>query len=107
SALAALCRVDELWEEIRPALDAILEAAPSLAGAQGAAAAITAGSDRLLADSESLFQAFTAFGSMADSSLPGNVWISILFGALALAAIVGLVYSLNRAQRERFETTIK
>ena len=107
SAIAALGRVDELWEEIRPALDAILEAAPSLAGAQAAAAAITAGSDRLLSDSESLFQAFTAFGSMADTSLLGNVWISILFGVLALAAIVGLVWSLNRAQRERYETTME
>ena len=107
SAIAALGRVDELWEEIRPALDSILEAAPSLAGAQAAAAAITAGSDRLLSDSESLFQAFTAFGSMADTSLLGNVWISILFGALALAAIVGLVWSLNRAQRERYETTME
>jgi len=107
SALGALERVDELWAEIRPALDSILAAAPSLAGAQAAAAAITGGSDRLLADSESLFQAFTAFGSMADTSLLGNVWISILFGALALAAIVGLVFSLNRAQRERYETTME
>src|SRR5699024_8029128 len=79
NALGALERVDELWEDIRPSLDSILEAAASLAGAQGAAAAITAGSDRLLADSESLFQAFTAFGSMADTSLLGHVWISILF----------------------------
>lgn len=107
SALEALERVDELWAEVRPALDAIMQAAPSLAGAQEAAAAITGGSDSLLADSENLFQAFTAFGSMADTSLLGNVWISILFGALALAAIVGLVFSLNRAQRERYETTME
>ncbi|NLB57619.1 MAG: methyl-accepting chemotaxis protein [Gammaproteobacteria bacterium] len=107
SALAALEQVDTLWTEIRPALDEILAAAGSLEGAQAAAASITAGSDRLLSDSESLFQAFTAFGSMADTSLLGNVWISILFGALALAAIVGLVFSLNRAQRERYETTME
>ncbi|MGO1540819.1 MAG: methyl-accepting chemotaxis protein [Luteimonas sp.] len=107
SALGALEGVDELWAEIRPALDSIMEAAPGLAGAQAAAAAITGGSDGLLANSESLFQAFTAFGSMADTSILGNVWISILFGALALAAIVGLVFSLNRAQRERYETTME
>ncbi|MGY0560131.1 MULTISPECIES: methyl-accepting chemotaxis protein [unclassified Luteimonas] len=107
SALAALTSVDELWEEIRPALDAILAAADSLAGAQGAATSITAGSDQLLADSESLFQAFTAFGSLSDTSILGNVWISILSGLATLAAIVGLVFSLNRAQRERYETTME
>src|SRR5690606_33806592 len=78
SALAALTSVDELWEEIRPALEAIMGAAGSLAGAQEAASSITAGSDQLLAESESLFQAFTAFGSLSDSSILGNVWISIL-----------------------------
>ena len=107
SALAALDQVDALWAEIRPALDEVMAAAESLQGAQAAAAAITAGSDQLLSDSESLFQAFTAFGSLADTSILGNVWISILFGALALAAIVGLVFSLSRAQRERYETTME
>ena len=107
SALAALASVDELWEEIRPSLDAILTAAKSLAGAQEAANSITAGSDQLLAESESLFQAFTAFGSLSDTSIIGNVWISILSGLATLAAIVGLVFSLNRAQRERYETTME
>src|SRR5690554_2963867 len=37
SALAALDQVDALWEGIRPALDEILAAATSLAGAQAAA----------------------------------------------------------------------
>ena len=107
SALAALTSVDELWEEIRPALEAIMGAAGSLAGAQEAATSITAGSDQLLAESENLFQAFTAFGSLSDSSILGNVWISILAGLATLAAIVGLVFSLNRAQRERYETTME
>ncbi|MDH5822203.1 methyl-accepting chemotaxis protein [Luteimonas sp. RD2P54] len=106
-ALAALENATALWTEMKEDLDAILGSAPNLFGAQNAAAAITAGSDQLLSDSENLFQAFTAFGSLADTSVLGNIWISIIAGAIALAAIVLLVLSLNRAQKERYETTME
>ncbi|WP_407354192.1 methyl-accepting chemotaxis protein [Luteimonas sp. R10] len=106
-SLAALESVGELWAEMKQDLDAILGSAQNLFGAQAAAAALTAGSDQLLSDSEALFQAFTAFGSLADTSILGNVWISIAAGALALAAIVLLVLSLNRAQKQRYETTME
>ena len=33
------------------------------------------------------------------------MWISILSGALALAALAGLIWSLGRAQRIRYQTT--
>src|SRR3546814_19005029 len=65
--------------------------------AQNAAAALTRGSDKRLADSRDLFQAFTAFGSLRDKSLLGNLWISLVFGVLAIVAIVGLIFSINRA----------
>src|SRR3546814_9515733 len=57
--------------------------------------------------SRDLFQAFTAFGSLRDKSLLGNLWISLVFGVLAIIAIVGLIFSINRAQRQRYETTME
>ncbi|WP_024891329.1 methyl-accepting chemotaxis protein [Luteimonas huabeiensis] len=106
-ALAALEQSTELWTRMKQDLDAILAAAPGVFGAQSAAAALTAGSDRLLSDSEALFQAFTAFGSLADRSFLGNIWISIGFGLLTIFAIGGLLYELNRAQRERYATSLE
>ncbi|WP_394004031.1 methyl-accepting chemotaxis protein [Luteimonas sp. WGS1318] len=107
NALAALTRADEAWAEMRTDLEAILGSSEQLFQAQAAATALVAGSDQLLTDSESLFNAFTAFGSMEDTSLLGNIWISILAGVAALVAIGGLLFSLNRAQRERYETTME
>lgn len=107
AALAALSQADAQWAEMKQDLDAILASSPNLFRAQSAAAALTAGSEELLSDSESLFQSFTAFGSLRDTSLAGNIWISILSGLVALVAIAGLLYSLNRAQRGRYETTME
>ncbi|ATD66992.1 MULTISPECIES: methyl-accepting chemotaxis protein [Luteimonas] len=107
NALAALTRADETWARMRAELEAILGSSEQLFQAQAAAGALVAGSDQLLSDSESLFNAFTAFGSLTDRSLLGNIWISILAGLLALVAIAGLLISLNRAQRERYETTME
>ncbi|HEY4555070.1 MAG TPA: methyl-accepting chemotaxis protein, partial [Lysobacter sp.] len=67
----------------------------------------TAGSDRLLSDSQDLFAAFTAFGSLNDKSVLGNVWISIISGLLAIVSLGGLLWSLNRAQRKRYEDTME
>src|SRR3546814_4097295 len=63
-------------------LDAILGSSQRLFAAQNAAAALTSGSDKLLSDSRDLFQAFTAFGSLRDKSLLGNLWIRLVFGVL-------------------------
>jgi twitching motility protein PilJ len=92
---------------MREELESILSSSEQLFQAQTAAAALTTGSDQLLTDSESLFNAFTAFGSLKDTSLLGNIWISIVAGVIALVAIAGLLISLNRAQRERYETTME
>ncbi len=107
AALAALSQADAQWAEMKQDLDAILASSQNLFRAQSAAAALTTGSEGLLSDSESLFQSFTAFGSLRDTSLAGNIWISIISGLVALAAIVGLLYSLSRAQRGRYETTME
>src|SRR5690606_5693888 len=104
-ALAALAQTETLWAEMKKDLDAIVASSQNLFRAQAAAEAITSGSDKLLSDSRSLFDAFTAFGSLKDTSLLGNLWISIVSGALALLAIVFLVLSLNSQQKKRYETT--
>src|SRR3546814_320393 len=106
-AVAALNRATEQWETMKKDLDAILGSSQRLFAAQNAAAALTSGSDKLLSDSRDLFQAFTAFGSLRDKSLLGNLWISLVFGVLAIVAIVGLIFSINRAQRQRYETTME
>src|SRR3546814_5163741 len=76
-AVAALNRATEQWETMKKDLDAILGSSQRLFAAQNAAAALTSGSDKLLSDSRDLFQAFTAFGSLRDKSLLGNLWIKI------------------------------
>ncbi|MFP7723452.1 methyl-accepting chemotaxis protein [Lysobacter sp. A3-1-A15] len=104
-ALAALGQAEALWTDMKGDLDAILSTSQNLFRAQAAADSITAGSDQLLDDSRRLFDAFTAFGSLRDTSLLGNLWISIISGALALVALLGVLYSVNRQQKKRYDTT--
>ncbi|MBB1059207.1 methyl-accepting chemotaxis protein [Marilutibacter spongiae] len=104
-AVSALGQVETLWADMRKDVDAILGSTPNLFQAQAAANTLTEGSDALESDSKTLFNAFTSTGSMKDKNLLGNIWISIVSGAIALLAIVGLLYSLNRAQQVRYQTT--
>lgn len=105
NALAALTQAETLWLEMKKDLDAILSSSQNLFAAQAAAESITGGSNKLLADSQGLFRAFTAFGSLKDTSIAGNLWISIISGIAALAAIIALVVSLNSQQKKRYLTT--
>ena len=105
AAVASLDQANTLWVGMKKDLDAILGSSQNLFRAQAAATAIASGSDELLSDSEKLFQSFTAFGSLRDTSLLGNIWLSILSGLAALVSIIGLVYSLYHAQRRRFQGT--
>ena len=107
NALAALNQANTLWVEMKKDLDAILGTSQNLFRAQNAATAIATGSDKLLSDSENLFSAFTAFGSLKDTSIIGGVWVSILSGALVLFSLVGLYFSTRRAERKRYETTME
>jgi twitching motility protein PilJ len=107
AALGALGQANTQWGDMKKDLDAILASSQNLFRAQSAATELTTGSTRLLADSEGLFRAFTAFGSLRDTSWLGNIWVSIGSGLLALVSIVFLVLSLNRAQRRRFESSME
>ena len=107
AAAASLGQASALWAGMKTDLDAILGNSQDLFRAQAAAGNLAAGSDKLLSDSEGLFRAFTAFGSLRDTSLAGNIWISIISGLAALASIIGLLFSLNSAQRKRYQTTME
>ena len=104
-AVAALNSANTMWLEMKKDLDAILSSSQNLFRAQSSAATITNGSDEFLADSQKLFDAFTAFGSVKDTRLFPNFWLGIISGIAALISIAGLLFSLYRAQQRRFETT--
>lgn len=104
-ATGPLNQANTLWEAMKKDLDAIVGDSKKLIGAQASAAALATGSDKLLTDSESLFAAFTSFGSVRDTSIIGGAWISIISGGLALFSIFGLLWSLSRAQRVRYQAT--
>ncbi|KRG71463.1 methyl-accepting chemotaxis protein [Pseudoxanthomonas dokdonensis] len=102
AALQALAQSQTLWEAMKKDLDAILGTSRDLFAAQSAAAALTDGSTRMLEDSSKLFQAFSAFGSVRDTRLFPNFWLSVGSGVLLLVSIIGLLYSLYRSrQREQ------
>ncbi|MCL1634487.1 methyl-accepting chemotaxis protein [Luteimonas sp. SX5] len=105
AAVAALNQANTLWVEMKKDLDAILGTSQNLFTAQSAAASLTTGSNKLLADSESLFRALNSFGSLRDTSILGGVWVSIISGVAVLLAIAGLLFSLNSAQRKRYQST--
>jgi twitching motility protein PilJ len=107
AALGALNQANAQWAEMKKDLDAILGSSQNLFRAQSAATELTTGSAKLLGDSESLFRAFTAFGSARDTNVLGNIWISVISGLFALASIAFLVISLNRAQRQRYSTSME
>ncbi len=104
-AIGPLSQSNTLWQGMKKDLNAIVGDSRKLIGAQASASALASGSDKLLADSESLFSSFTQFGSLKDTSIIGGVWVSILSGLLALISIAGLLWALNRAQRVRYQTT--
>ena len=104
-AVAPLNQAFTLWQGMKKDLDGIVGDSRKLIGAQASATALATGSDKLLSDSESLFAAFTSFGSLKDTSIIGGVWVSILSGLLMLFSIGGLVWAQGRASRLRYHTT--
>ncbi len=106
AALAALNQANAQWTEMKKDLDAILASSQDLFRAQSASAELTVGSNRLLSDSETLFRSFTT-GTIRDTSILGNFLVSVVSGLIALASIVFLVFSLNRAQRRRYESSME
>ena len=103
AALAALKQSQKLWEEMRKDLDAILASSRDLFAAQGAAASLVAGSDKMLQSSQKLFDAFSAFGSVRDTRLFPNFWLGIVSGLVALVSLVAFVWSSVRSRAREQE----
>ena len=93
AALAALKQSQDLWNEMRKDLDAILASSKDLFAAQAAAASLVAGSDKMLQASQKLFDAVSAFGSVRDTRLFPNFWLGIVSGVLALISLIAFVWS--------------
>ncbi|MCD0247653.1 methyl-accepting chemotaxis protein [Xanthomonas melonis] len=98
AALAALEQSQTQWATMKKDIDAILASSRNLFAAQSSAAALTAGSGKMLDDSKKLFDAFSAFGSARDTRLFPNFWLGVISGLVALLAIVGFVWSSVRVR---------
>ncbi|QJD68522.1 methyl-accepting chemotaxis protein [Xanthomonas campestris pv. badrii] len=98
AALAALEQSQTQWATMKKDVDAILASSRNLFAAQSSAAALTAGSGKMLDDSKKLFDAFSAFGSVRDTRLFPNFWLGVVSGLLALLAIIGFVWSSVRVR---------
>ena len=101
AAVAPLAKANQQWAEMKKDVDAILGNSRQLFTAQSAALSITDNADKLLTDSRGLFNAFTATGSLKDTSILGNLWISIAAGLATLFSLLMLVFSQWRAQKLR------
>ena len=110
-ALAALEQSQKQWESMKADADAILASSRQLFAAQSSAAALTAGSGKMLDDSKRLFDAFSSFGSTRDTRLFPNFWLGVISGGLSLIAIVGFVTSSvrtrSREQDLRYQTQVE
>ncbi|WP_240318623.1 methyl-accepting chemotaxis protein [Lysobacter sp. TY2-98] len=104
-AVAQLGQVEQQWAVMKKDLDAITASSRNLIGAQRAADEITKNSGQMLDASQKLFGAFTSIGSIKDTSLLGNIWISIVAGVLTILSLLGLLYALNKQQQSRYQAT--
>ncbi|PPU40236.1 methyl-accepting chemotaxis protein [Xanthomonas arboricola] len=111
AALSALEQSQAQWATMKKDVDAILTSSRNLFAAQSSAAALTAGSNRMLDDSKKLFDAFSAFGSVRDTRLFPNFWLGVVSGLLALLAIIGFVWSWvrvrSREQDVRYQAQVE
>ncbi|MBB4130594.1 methyl-accepting chemotaxis protein [Xanthomonas sp. 3075] len=111
AALSALEQSQAQWATMKTDVDAILASSRNLFAAQSAAAALTAGSNKMLDDSKKLFDAFSAFGSARDTRLFPNFWLGVVSGLVALLAIIGFVWSSvrvrSREQDVRYQAQVE
>ncbi len=111
AAQVALEQSANQWAKMKKDADAILASSRNLFAAQSSAAALGAGSDKMLESSRKLFEAFSAFGSTRDTRIFPNFWWSVVFGALSVLSIIGFVWSTvrsrSREQELRYQTQVE
>ncbi len=101
AAMSSVNQVDQLYAASQKEMESILQASTDLFEVQQAAESISGDSNVLLEDSQSLFD---TFGSSLDRFFPNNTW-AFVFGALAILAIIGLLWTVSRDQRKRLAST--
>ncbi len=110
-AQAALEQTAASWARMRQDLDGLLASARSLFAAQSAAAALAQGATPLLDQSTTVFNAFSRVGSARDTRLFPNFWLGVVSGAVALLALIGLLWNLYRGrqqeQEQRYRTQVE
>ena len=111
NAQVALEQSASQWTKMKKDADAILASSRNLFAAQSSAVALGTGSDKMLADSKKLFEAFSAFGSTRDTRIFPNFWWSVVFGGLSLLSIIAFVWSTvrsrSREQELRYQTQVE
>jgi twitching motility protein PilJ len=100
AAAAALDKVQQLYADTQKELEQILQASTDLAEVQQSATSISQDSDVLLENAQALFG---KFGGLT-RAFPNDLY-SIVAGAVALFAIIGLLWTVNRDQRKRLAST--
>lgn len=103
ASLTALEQAQAQWANMKTDVDSILSTSHDLFAAQSAAAILATASNPMLADSKTLFDALSSFGSAHDKRLFPNFWVSVIFGLLALISLVAFVWISVRARSREQE----
>ena len=99
-AVASLAQVIKLNTPAQQALSVVQKSAAQLAAVQEAERKISEDSPVLLADAKGLYGAFDSLSLRRPFP---SVYIGLISGIGALLGIAGLLYTLNRDQRRRYE----
>ena len=99
-AVASLAQVIKLNTPAQQALTVVQKSAAQLAAVQEAERKISENSPVLLANAKDLYD---SFGSLSLRRPFPNLYIGVMSGLAALLGIAGLLYTLNRDQRRRYE----
>jgi twitching motility protein PilJ len=100
-ALDAVNAVDKLYADSIKEQELVLQASTDLFEVQQASSSISADSNVLLENAQALFG---TFGSSLKRFFPNNFW-AIGAGAVALAAILGLLYQIRKRDNEALVST--
>ena len=102
AAATAVDAVEKLYADSQKEMETILQASTDLFEVQQSAATISGDSNVLLEDSQALFKAFDQINYFR--FFPNNYW-AMGSGGLAILAILGLLWTINRDQRKALAST--
>ncbi|MEZ5545238.1 MAG: methyl-accepting chemotaxis protein [Lysobacteraceae bacterium] len=102
AARQSLARVSQIYSEVQPDVEAILNASNDLIDVKESANQISLASADLLQGAENLNQAFI---KLPEGRMFPSVYAGIGAGVLAIIAIIGLLYTLYKDQSKRFRVT--